>query len=132
MARPRKITKKVELQSIEIPQEQVGVNGIGDVIAKVTDFLGIEKCDRCEERRQALNRFFPFKKIEDIEPLSERELEMLSDMEKTRMLKAEYMNEFFDAYNRRFVGNKAHYVAVCQCPGVIKAFKEKLELLKKD
>jgi hypothetical protein len=35
--------------------------GIGDVIANVTDALGIPKCKNCEERQEKLNKLFPFK-----------------------------------------------------------------------
>jgi len=108
------------------------IKGLGDVIEITASALGIEKCDKCEERRLELNRFFPFTKAQDIEPLSERELEILDDMDKSRTLKQEYMIEFFDSYNRRFIRNKSQYVEPCQCPGVIKAFKEKLDLLRKD
>lgn len=35
--------------------------GLGDVIHKVTDALGIEHCDECEKRRQRYNRWLRFK-----------------------------------------------------------------------
>ena len=35
--------------------------GLGDVIATVTDSLGIKKCKGCEKRQTALNKLFPFK-----------------------------------------------------------------------
>ena len=35
--------------------------GLGDVIANVTDSLGIKKCKGCEKRQTALNKLFPFK-----------------------------------------------------------------------
>ena len=35
--------------------------GIGDVVAEITDTLGIPKCVKCEERQTKLNKLFPFK-----------------------------------------------------------------------
>lgn len=35
--------------------------GLGDVIANITDSLGIKKCKGCERRQNALNNLFPFK-----------------------------------------------------------------------
>lgn len=35
--------------------------GLGDVIANVTDALGIKKCKGCEKRQSTLNKLFPFK-----------------------------------------------------------------------
>ena len=37
------------------------MEGIGDVVKKITEFLGIEQCPRCIERQGKLNRWFPFK-----------------------------------------------------------------------
>ena len=35
--------------------------GLGDIIANVTDALGIPKCKNCEKRQSKLNDLFPFK-----------------------------------------------------------------------
>lgn len=37
------------------------MEGIGDAIKKVTEFLGIEQCPKCIERQGKFNRWFPFK-----------------------------------------------------------------------
>lgn len=39
----------------------MSTTGLGDVIANVTDALGIKKCKGCEKRQSALNKLFPFK-----------------------------------------------------------------------
>lgn len=36
------------------------VNGLGDVVAKVTKAVGIKPCGPCQKRREALNRMVPF------------------------------------------------------------------------
>jgi hypothetical protein len=108
------------------------IKGLGDIIEITAEVFGIEKCEACEQRRLALNRFFPFTKVQDVEELSEYEIGILDRMDKTRSLAKEDMEPFFDAYNRRFVRNKPNYIQSCQCPGLIKALKEKLDLLRKD
>jgi hypothetical protein len=35
------------------------VKGVGDVIAKVTEAVGIVPCDGCNERKEKLNKLFP-------------------------------------------------------------------------
>jgi hypothetical protein len=37
--------------------------GLGDVVKAVTDTLGIEQCEGCQERQFTLNRLFPFKRV---------------------------------------------------------------------
>lgn len=44
-----------EIQSKTVPR------GIGDSIARLTKFFGIEPCGGCEKRRQTLNRIFPYR-----------------------------------------------------------------------
>lgn len=36
------------------------MQGLGDAIAKVTDALGIPKCDGCKKRQEKLNSLVPF------------------------------------------------------------------------
>lgn len=36
--------------------------GLGDVIANITTAIGIEPCEGCNKRKDALNKLFPFKK----------------------------------------------------------------------
>lgn len=52
------------------------MQGLGDAVKKVTDFLGIPQCPSCVSRHGWLNHYFPFKKPlepteEDIKYLSE-------------------------------------------------------------
>ena len=39
------------------------IQGLGDVIATVTNAIGIEPCDNCKDRQFTLNRLFNFKKV---------------------------------------------------------------------
>jgi len=38
------------------------IEGLGDIIERLTNAIKIPKCSKCEERRKKLNSKFPFKK----------------------------------------------------------------------
>lgn len=40
------------------------MQGLGDAVKVVTDFLEIPQCDKCRERQSKLNKLFPFKKAQ--------------------------------------------------------------------
>jgi hypothetical protein len=113
-------------------QEDKTITGLGDVVKSITSALGIPQCEACKDRQKRLNRLFPFFKNKQIEPLTPREIEILDTMNRTRSLQQEHKVEFFDAYNKRFIGNKANYITVCNCPGVVSKLKESLDLLRTD
>jgi hypothetical protein len=116
----------------KIVLEDSKVEGLGDVVKSITSALGIPQCEACRKRQIQLNRLFPFSKTKKIAPLTDRELLILDTMNKTRTLQQEHKVEFFDAYNKRFIGNKANYITVCNCPGVVSKLKESLDLLRTD
>jgi hypothetical protein len=39
------------------------IQGLGDVIANITNSVGIEPCEGCKERQFGLNRLFNFKRV---------------------------------------------------------------------
>jgi hypothetical protein len=39
------------------------IQGLGDVIANITNSIGIEPCEECKERQFGLNRLFNFKRV---------------------------------------------------------------------
>jgi hypothetical protein len=39
------------------------IQGLGDVIANITNSIGIEPCEGCKERQFGLNRLFNFKRV---------------------------------------------------------------------
>lgn len=39
------------------------IQGLGDVIANITNSVGIEPCEECKERQFGLNRLFNFKRV---------------------------------------------------------------------
>lgn len=38
------------------------MKGVGDLVKKVTDFLGVKQCPPCKERQERWNKALPFKK----------------------------------------------------------------------
>jgi hypothetical protein len=46
------------------PHSDRGLRGLGDLIARVTSFLGIKPCEPCTRRAEALNSMVPFEKYE--------------------------------------------------------------------
>jgi hypothetical protein len=58
--------------------------GLGDVIAKVTESVGIEPCVGCKKRKDKLNKLFPFKQVNALNRSQIKRvaiLGILSDME---------------------------------------------------
>lgn len=53
------------------------VQGLGDVIANITNSVGIETCDNCKERQFKLNRLFNFKRPKS--EMSEADKEMFAE-----------------------------------------------------
>jgi pantoate kinase len=55
-------TKQIEDEVKGLVEEAEQMNGLGDVVSKVTKKLGIKECAPCAERRRKLNEMVPFKK----------------------------------------------------------------------
>jgi hypothetical protein len=128
----RKVTSKQKLQelnnSIDTTKDdgELPVQGVGDVIEKVTNFLKINKCKPCEERRKELNRLLPFANLEDIE-LTEEEEENLAKAKESPIVPAETAKAIFAMYNKYFA--KKRPVKFCQCGGTFKRLLERLTLI---
>lgn len=43
----------------QCPHYDGPVRGAGDVVAKVTKFMGIAPCSKCQKRREAMNEAIP-------------------------------------------------------------------------
>lgn len=42
------------------PAGPEALRGVGDVVARATNALGIRSCDACKQRQELLNSMFPF------------------------------------------------------------------------
>tara|TARA_Y100000310_G_C20502006_1_gene724480 strand:- start:90 stop:272 length:183 start_codon:yes stop_codon:yes gene_type:complete len=45
--------------------EKEKIEGLGDIIKRLTGIVGVKPCSKCEERRKKMNEMFPFKKDHD-------------------------------------------------------------------
>jgi len=71
--------RQIKLEGpIEKSEQDLGISGIGDIIAKVTDTLGINKCNECIERQKKFNKTFPFIKV--TRDLTFDELQLMESM----------------------------------------------------
>lgn len=112
--------KIAQAKIINEPQDN-SINGLGDVVKKVTNFLGIETCDECEERRKKLNKLFPF--IKSAKELSEDEIAFLKRIKPQNFIGGEDIRYLYSVYNRVF----SKKVEACfSCSGMIVQFKEEL------
>jgi len=62
MARPKKVNTETKVQ------------GLGDVIAKVTSFFGVQPCESCNKRKKDLNFDYPIRlkpRLMTVEELTE-------------------------------------------------------------
>lgn len=80
------------------------IRGAGDVIANITSAVGIEPCDNCNKRKDALNlaTMFPFKKVK---PMNEGDKEWFSlflERFNEKQLNNEDAIELLKIYERTF------------------------------
>lgn len=95
------------------------VNGLGDVVKKVTNALGFKTCDACEKRRQKLNAMFPFlKRVK--RNLTEEEIEYVQTTKANK--KVSDIQAFFKLYNDVFNDKRKP----CQCTQLVKQMVEEL------
>lgn len=117
----QKVSEGLKKESVDLTKEtsKEPVKGLGDVIKSVTSALGIETCEKCEERRQKLNKAFSFLKTVKRE-LTDEEIESLLLMEANKRI--EDGTSFVKLYNDVF-GTR---VKPCNCPSIYKELLSKL------
>lgn len=117
----KKISQQKKNESVDLTKEtsKEPVKGLGDVIKSVTSALGIETCEKCEERRQKLNKAFSFLKTVKRE-LTDEEVESLLLMEANKRIEdgITFVNLYNDVFGTR--------VKPCNCPSIYKELLSKL------
>lgn len=136
MPRGRK-KKVVEEQIEEQPilettneEQELPSLGLGDAIEKVTNFLGINKCQKCEERRKKFNKAFPFLNHDKMDKLQGEDVEVMKRVLANTMVENNDANAIFEMYNRIY--KPRPLVKRCMCPGLFRKLIERLELLMPD
>jgi len=102
--------KKVDKRTKEYKQSQ----GLGDAVEKITEVTGVKKAVKfmfgencgCDERKEKLNKMFPYKKKPEC--LTEKEYNFLDMVFKlnARVLSKDYNIELYRVYNRVFNAKK--------------------------
>lgn len=101
------------------------IKGVGDIIATVTDAVGIEPCEGCKKRQEKLNKMFPIGALE----LNDNEREYLGTFFETekKELNKEEQKELLEIYFRTY---RIKPFEPCNgCPGVWKSIINKLKKL---
>jgi len=98
------------------------IKGLGDVVAKITEAVGIEPCEGCNKRKEKLNQLFPF----GIEELTEEERSYLGTFFESdkQELNAKDQKQILDIYFRVF--RVKPFDPCTNCSGVWKSIINKL------
>lgn len=99
--------------------------GLGDIVAKVTEAIGVKPCVGCNSRKDLLNVHFPFGTPKE---MTDEQMEWFGtfDKEQGKVLSNENATKLFELYNDTF-GVK---VQECRsCSGLIIAIIKKLRKL---
>ena len=73
------------------------IQGLGDVIANITNSVGIEPCQGCKERQFGLNRLFNFKRVKSEMSAEDKEMfKEFLDLKGQRVLDAKRTELNFD------------------------------------
>jgi hypothetical protein len=101
------------------------ITGAGDIIASITEAIGIEECDGCTKRKEKLNNLFPIGALE----LEDDEREYLGTLFASNPdeLNKEMQNKISSIYFRCY--RVKPFDPCTNCPGVWNSFIKKLKKL---
>jgi|GWRWMinimDraft_12_1066020.scaffolds.fasta_scaffold07209_2 predicted NodU family carbamoyl transferase len=101
------------------------ITGLGDVIATVTEAVGIQPCDGCNERKLKLNKLFPIGTKE----LSDEQYKYLTDFFAAdyKEINTEQQIKLMDIYCYAY--NYQAFEPCVNCSGVWKSILNKLNKL---
>ena len=120
--------KQEEAKAIDLTQEtsqEVPSMGLGDTIAKITKFFGIEPCEGCKSRQAQFNKLFPY--LNPIRHLTQEEVAFIDKVNTQKMMQNDEANRLFSLYNEVFPSKRP--IQRCNCPGTILKLIERLHLL---
>jgi len=100
------------------------INGLGDLISRVTSILGFEECEGCARRKRILNEF-PFLK-KDLRQLTEEEEELMDRVIAESLVVTKDVDDLFKLYNSMF-GTKLER---CNCPGLVRTMIKRLIVVR--
>jgi len=80
-------------------RKKKNISGLGDVIASVTEAVGVKPCEGCNSRKDLLNVLFPFHRAR---PLTEAEYNRYGEIKSKEEKSREEMLEIYELYNSAF------------------------------
>lgn len=63
------------------------IKGLGDVVAGITKFAGIQPCEACERRREQWNQLFPIKLQRTVREMTPEELKQWKEFQGVRTMR---------------------------------------------
>lgn len=97
------------------------MKGLGDVVKVVTNAIGLETCDDCEQRRLKLNKMFPFTKAAK-RLMNDEEIEFINSI--GNRITAEDRIKLGNI-SEDVLGGKVRH---CSCPGMYKGLIDRLKI----
>jgi len=99
-----------------------GLQGVGDVIKKLTNAVGIKTCSECEDRRKKLNSLFPFSRKKELKEITETDKQLLDRVTSKKLIASDDADALFKLYNKVF----SDKIKRCNCPGLVRTIIERL------
>ena len=121
----KNIIEQLEAQDINLEgvESKPQINGLGDLISRVTKALGIEECDGCKYRKKLLNDAYPFLKPA-FEKVTEADVIMMIELNSAgnQIVKSETVDKIYEFYNRLFNAKKKR----SNCSGCLKVMLDQI------
>jgi hypothetical protein len=117
-AEERKLAKDIDISHETINET---ITGVGDLIKKATQLVGIEPCEKCEERRKSFNRALNFQNM-DLSFINDKAKELMVEINAHYIIKSKNVDKLFKLYNGVFKTKHQR----CNCPALLKTMVSKL------
>ena len=116
--------KKIILEeATEKSNQDLGIGGVGDLIAKVTDTLGITKCEECEKRQTKLNHLMGW--LKTTRELDDVEKEFVKFIQRKPVIQSADVDRLFSLYNEIYSAKNKR----CACAELIGKMIQRLNEL---
>ena len=121
----KNIIEQLEAQDINLDgvESKPQIEGLGDLISRVTKALGIEECEGCQKRKKLLNDAYPFLKPA-FEKVTESDIIMMIELNSAgnQIVKSETVDKIYEFYNRLFNAKKKR----SNCSGCLKVMLDQI------
>lgn len=104
----------------KLNEKEIGTEGIGDVIEKITKSVGIKPCEECDKRKEKFNKLFHW--LRPNRCLTEDESKFINDKLKAGLMTSDEAKYLFSLYNEVFSAK----LKKCKCSGLINKMLNRL------